>query len=67
MPSQRLLGDILLYTVAIDGNKCVFPLVIAIVEIENREIWIWFLYWLYEALLSEAEICNSYVLIIMFD
>jgi len=36
-------GGIMLSTVALDGNNGLFPVAVAIVEVENRDSWTWFI------------------------
>lgn len=45
-------GGVLLSVAALDGIKGMFPVAIAMVEIENKDSWTWFLRLLHEALPS---------------
>ena len=55
-------GGILLSAVALDANEKMFPLAIAIVEIENTESWRWFLMLLRDALGVDFESRRSVVI-----
>ncbi|XP_039132322.1 uncharacterized protein LOC120269103 [Dioscorea cayenensis subsp. rotundata] len=52
-----------LSAVGIDLNDCIFPIAYAVVLIENRESWTWFM----EALRDDLEIWNSKYVTIMSD
>ena len=47
---------ILLFVVAIDGNKGLFPLVMVIVENETKDTWKIFLHHLHEAFYIEPKL-----------
>ena len=53
----------LLSAVAIDPNDCIFPLAYAVVQVENRETWTWFL----DLLGQDLEIQNSHHMAFMSD
>jgi hypothetical protein len=36
-------GGQLLIAVGMDANDCIYPIVVAVVEVENTETWTWFL------------------------
>ena len=55
-------GGILLSAVALDANEKMFPLAIAIVEIENMENWCWFLMLLRDTLGVDFESRRSVVI-----
>ncbi|WOK97554.1 hypothetical protein Cni_G06262 [Canna indica] len=59
-------GGVLLSAVAIDGNKGLFPIVFAVVEVECMDSWKFFLCLLYESLASVQE-WKDHPLTIMSD
>jgi hypothetical protein len=48
-------GGQLLTTVSIDGNDCIFPVAMAVVEVECYSSWKWFL----TTLKNDLNICNT--------
>jgi transposase-like protein len=45
----------LLATVGMDPNECIFPLAVAVVEVDDTESWTWFL----ETLKNDLGIVNT--------
>ena len=40
---KRRFGGQILATIARDGNDNIFPVVLAVIEQENKDSWVWFL------------------------
>ena len=57
------LGGQLLTAVGIDPNDCIFPIAVAVVEVESLSTWKWFL----NTLKDDLHIDNTYPWIIMTD
>ncbi|KAK6793745.1 hypothetical protein RDI58_007198 [Solanum bulbocastanum] len=60
---NTMYGAQLLSAVTLDGNNNIFPIVYAIVEKENKEIWQWFLTYL----MNDLEIEEQYLWNFMSD
>ena len=56
-------GGILLTAVGIDPNDCIYPIAVAVVEVECKESWKWFL----NTLKDDLGIQNTYPWTIMTD
>ena len=56
-------GGILLTAVGIDPNDCIYPIAMAVVEVECKESWKWFL----NTLKDDLGIQNTYPWTIMTD
>ena len=57
------LGGQLLTAVGIDPNDCIFPIAVAMVEVESLSTWKWFL----NTLKDDLHIDSTYPWIIMTD
>jgi hypothetical protein len=56
-------GGQILTTVGIDPNDCIYPIALAVVEIESKVTWKWFL----ETLKQDLGIINTYPWTIVTD
>jgi hypothetical protein len=56
-------GGQLLTAVGIDPNDCIYPIAFAVVEVESKASWIWFL----ETLKKDLGIINTYPWTLMTD
>ena len=56
-------GGIMLIAVGIDPNDCIYPIALAIVEVESLATWKWFL----ETLKADLGIENTYPWTLMTD
>ena len=61
--SRKKFGGQLLTDVGMDPNDCIFPIAMAVVEIESFASWEWFL----QTLKDELGIDNTYPWTIMTD
>jgi len=53
---KGLYGGVLLSAISLDVNKGIFPLAIAIIEVENRYSWTWFLHLLETVIESSPQL-----------
>lgn len=56
-------GGIILTAVGMDPNDCIYPLAMAVVEVESKSTWKWFL----QTLKNDLGIENTYPYTIMTD
>lgn len=57
------MGVNLLTAVGIDPNDCIYPIAVALVEVESLSTWKWFL----ETLKEDLRIVNTYPWTVMTD
>ena len=60
-------GGILLFFVSLDANKGMFPIVVAMIEIENKDSWRYFFFTLLKEALKFVPEWKDDSLTIMFD
>ena len=60
---KTMYGGITLTAVGIDSNDCIYPIALAIVEVESLATWKWFL----ETLKADLGIENTYPWTLMID
>jgi hypothetical protein len=63
LPHQDKVWGQLLTAVGIDPNDCIFPIAMAVVEVESMKTWTWFL----QSLKQDLKIDNTYPWTIMTD
>jgi hypothetical protein len=63
LPHQDKVWGQLLTVVGMDPNDCIFPIAMAVVEVESMKTWTWFL----QSLKQDLKIDNTYPWTIITD